>query len=214
MLDDRYVSDFSFLGKRNYIQAHRLLEFVIKSLKNYYDIKDNIQISYFNVHHEAVFNVFLTHEKRVDVSAIAGLKYFLNGVWNIIYLYPTNIKISKRVEDEIVPVNIVSCNGSFSGVGTIEHVYSFWDALAGIVEINKQLHFVSLDRPEKDPRIRAVYFKKLKIYDLPKSTSLTVNLECIGNRSFQDINYSMSNVSWCTGDTENRMEISFAYNRL
>ena len=163
MLNDQRVSDFSFLGNRNYIQAHTLLEFVIKSLKDYYDIKDNIQISYFNVHHESVFNVFLTHEKRVDVPAIAVLKYFLNGDWNIIYIYPTNIKIGKRVKDVIEPVNIVSCDGSFSGVGTIEHVCSFWDVLAGIVEINKQLHFVSLDRPEKDPGIRAVYFKKLKI---------------------------------------------------
>jgi len=213
MLNGQYVSDCSFLGKRNYIHAHRLLEFAITSLKEYYNIKDNIQISYFNVHHEAIFNVFLAKEKRANLSAVAELKCLLDGTWNILYLYHGDKKIHKRVEDETMPVEIVNCDGGFSGVGTIEHVCSFWDALASIVEINKQLHFISLEKPMRDPEIRAVYFKKFMTYEVVKNNSLSVDFKCVGNRSFQDIDYSMSNVSWCVGDVEYSMEICFSYKK-
>jgi len=212
MLEGKYISDFTFLGKRNYIQAHELLDFTIQSIQQFYTIENYLNISFFKVYEEVSTNIYLTHNKEVNLKPLAEQKYFLNNSSNKVFLMPcNNHKIKKRCENRVMPVQIDNCDYNFSGLGSLEKVDTFLEVMTSIVEVNKQIHLLSIRNPDYDPKIRAVSFNNFDTYQSHDSMPLEVKIDCINRKSFRGVEYSISRVSWKRQKKEYRMEICFSF---
>jgi hypothetical protein len=214
MLEEKYISDFSFLGKRNYIQGHELLDFTIQSIRQFYRIENYFSINYFKIYEEVSTNIYLTHNKESNLKPLAEQKYFLNNSSNKVFLMPySNQKIKKRCENMVMPVQIKNCNYDFSGLGYIEKADTFLEVLSSIVEVNKQIHLLSLRKPDYDPKIRVVFFNNFDTYQNHDSMPLEVKIDCKNRKSYRGLEYSISTVSWMKQRKEFRMEICFSFDR-
>jgi len=211
IIEKEIISDFCYLGKRKYVHSHQLLSFVLDKIRECYKVEDELFVKHFKVYDEVSTNIYLINDKKSDLKPLVELKYIVNDSYNIIYMMPYNIGINKRLEDKKMPVKVDSCNGDFSGTGVIKKVINYIEFFNSIVELNKQIHLLSLGDLDYDPKIRAVYFNNFKAYKSFRSELSEVSIKCKSRKTFRGNEYSVSSVTWVNEKIECNMEVCFSF---
>jgi hypothetical protein len=204
-------SDFSFLGKRKYIQGATLLDFALRCIWEEKPSVSRIRVRQFTIHREVEKNVVLTPSLTDPKESAAEIRFDGENEAESAFLLPSGPPIEKRTEDKGIPVEIIGTDMDFSGEGRVGSVQSFKDLIEAIVELNKRLHLQAAVTSKEDPRVRVAYFRDLEATRDFEPGPLSMGIQKRTQRDFAGLRYTLSDARYSVGNAEGRLTLCFSF---
>lgn len=212
MKSESFVSSFSFLGKREYVQGGILLDFCLNCIWQGSDSAEDIGVEQLKIYKEVNRNVRFVRCRDGEGERVAEISYILDGKRCAAFLALTESPISMRTPDAVASVELLRWDDHFSGEGSVFGIRNFKDVIEGAVEVNKRLHLLSPAVNATEPRVRVVLLKDFVAWRSIGADKMTVAIRLTGERSYGGLHYTLSDVSLSAGDLLGKMKVCFSSN--